>query len=73
MGSKEKKIQVMYGKLRLKMYNGYGLLHCEIIDVVSRVMNGIILRCMIDFRYCEKQLYWNMELYRVITRVVLHA
>ena len=61
----------MYGKLRLKMYTGYGLLHCEIIDVVSRVMNGIILRCMIDLRYCER--YWNMELYHLITKVVLHA
>ena len=63
----------MYGELRLEMYTSYGLLRCEVIDVVSRGMNEIILGCMIDLRYCKKQLYWNMELYHVFMRVILHT
>ena len=63
----------MYGELRLEMYTSYELLHCEVIDVVSRETNEIFLRCMIDLRYCEKQLYWNMGLYCVFMRVILHT
>ena len=69
----EKDPSYIYGELRLKMYIAYGLLHCEIINVRSWVMNGIILVCMFDLRNCEKELYWNMELYRVFMRVLLHT
>ena len=53
------------------MYIDYGLLHCEIIDIVSRVANETIFGRMIDLRNCEKLLYWKMELCNVFTRVVL--
>ena len=69
----EKDPSYMYGELRLEMYIGYGLLHREIIDVGSQVMNEIILGCMIDLQICEKQLCWNMELYRVFLRIVVHT
>ena len=61
----------MYGELRLEMNTSYGLLCCKVINVMSRGTNEIILRCMIDLQNCEKQLYWNMELYPVFMRVIL--
>ena len=61
----------IYGELGLETYTDYGLLHCEIIDIVSRVANETIFGRMIDLRNCEKLLYWKMELYNVFTRVVL--
>ena len=53
------------------MYTDYGLLHYEIIDVVSQVANETIFGQMIDIQNCKKLLYWKMELYNVFTRVVL--
>ena len=61
----------IYSELGLGMYIDDGLLHCEIIDVVSRVTNAIFFERMIDLRICDKPVYWSMEFYHVFTRIVL--